>query len=84
MTTFKTFLGIAAVVALGAAGLGPSPALAKVFVSPQSNARGNLSGPVPAPTFRQIVGSGPVTLGRRPIGSPLPACQSRVCLTGGG
>ena len=84
MTTFKTILAAAAVVALGAAGPGPSSALARVFVSTQSNAKGNVSGPVPAPTFRQIVGSGPVTLGRRPIGTPLPACQSRVCLTGGG
>ena len=64
--------------------ISPSSALARVFVSPQSNASGNVSGAVAAPTFRQIVGSGPVTLGRRPIGQPLPSCQSRVCLTGGG
>ena len=54
MTTFKTIFVAATVVALGAAGPGPSSALARVFVSPQSNARGNVSGPVPAPTFRQL------------------------------
>jgi hypothetical protein len=87
MTMFKTALAIA--VALGAAASGSTSAFAaKVLVSPMSNGgKGNLSGPVPAPTFQQILGSGPVKLGRRPIGQllqPLPACQSRVCLTGGG
>jgi hypothetical protein len=89
MTIFKTTLAAAIAVALGATASGSPPAFAgKLLVSPVSNAgKAKLSGPVPAPTFQQIVGSGPVTLGRRPIGQllqPPPACQSRVCLTGGG
>jgi hypothetical protein len=83
MTAFKTILA-AAVVALAATGLGSSSTVAKVVVSTHSNAKGSVSGPVPVPSFRQIVGSGPVKLGRQPIGRPVPACQSRVCLSGGG
>jgi hypothetical protein len=89
MTMFKTTLAAAIAVALGATASGSTSAFAdKVLVSPVSNGgNAKLSGPVPAPTFQQIVGSGPVKLGRRPIGQLLqfvPACQSRVCLTGGG
>jgi hypothetical protein len=85
MTTFKTILATAAVVALGTIAFGSTSTFANVLVSPRSNSKGSVSGPVPAPTFQQTVGSGPVKLlGRRPIGLLVPACQSRVCLTGGG
>jgi hypothetical protein len=68
MTTFKTILATAAVVALGAIAFGSTSTFANVLFSPKANAKGNVSGPIPAPTFQQIVGSGPVKLGRRPIG----------------
>jgi hypothetical protein len=92
MTMFKTTLAAAAAVALVAALASPSAfAAGKVVVSPMSNGgKGNMSDSIPpTPTFQQIVGSGPVKLipglrGPLKIAPPAPACQSRVCLTGGG
>jgi hypothetical protein len=92
MTMFKTTLATAAAVALGVAALAsPSAFAAGKVVSPMSNgAKRNMSDSIPpAPTFQQIVGSGPVKLipglrGPLKIAPPAPACQSRVCLTGGG
>jgi hypothetical protein len=52
MTTFKTVLAAAAVVALGASALGSTSALATVKVSTQSNGRGKLSDSTPV-TFGQ-------------------------------